>query len=917
MGQAKEYKDTINLPKTDFPMKGNLPVREPEIIQKWTTMDLHRKQLEKNKNAKKFTLPDGPPYANGNLHMGHALNKILKDIVVKYKNMTGFHAAFVPGWDCHGLPIELSVTKALGKERAEKTDADIRELCRSEARKWISKQKDQFIRYGVLGDWENPYLTLNPEYEAEEVRVLAKTLKTGALYRGEKAVYWCYALQTALAEAEIEYHDHTSPTIYLKFYVKTGLEKLETDKKTAFVIWTTTPWTIPANRAICLNEEFDYSVYDLEGEQIVIADGLKEAFEKDTEKTLTRVTGPFKGKALDGVVAEHPMYNELESPIIFGEHVTLEAGTGAVHTAPGHGQEDFAIGKQYGLEVFSPVNEYGKYTAQVPEYEGTHVFKANPLLIERFQKSGHLIHHGEIRHSYPHCWRSKTPIIFRATPQWFLEMDKGDESIRKRSLRAIKDVNWIPSWGEKRITGMIENRPDWCLSRQRTWGVPIPVFYCKSCDKEHISEEAMLKVADKMEQDGGIEAYFKYDIKDFIGDAECEECGHKEFKRGKDILDVWFDSGVCWSAVQKKDPRLEYPADLYLEGSDQHRGWFHTSLLASVAAEGKAPYKNVLTHGFVMFSKGVKMSKSQGNVVDPQEIIKKNGAELLRVWAAHEDYSQDMSCSPESFARLTETYRRVRNTMRFLLGNLNDFDVTKDAIEYEKLHELDQWALHRLNNLIGSVTECYERYEFFKIYHLLNNYFTVDLSAVYLDILKDRLYTAKNDGHLRRSAQTVILENLNALVGLMAPILSFLSEEVYGHLPNKSQESVFLTEFPKVNSKWENSSLSEKYDRLLKIREKVSKTLEELRVKKEIGSSLEASVDLTYEGEDFTALKSIEPDLRAFFIVSNIELSEGKENVSARKADGEKCVRCWHFSTRIGENADLPGICPKCVEALK
>ena len=942
-------------------MKANLASRELDFIQKWQDANIHIKQLEQNKNGPSFCLTDGPPYANGDLHMGHVLNKVLKDVIVKFKNMSGYKALFVPGWDCHGLPIEHLINKRLEgqKEGFTYTSTNelekhkyIRELCRKEAKKWVQKQTEQFIRFGVFADWQNPYLTLKKEYEAEEIRILAQLIKMGVLYRDTKAVHWCYALQTALAEAEIEYRQHKSPAIYLKFYVKEGVDRLQADikssEKVAFVIWTTTPWTIPANRAHAVHPQLDYSVYQLNHEYIIIADSLKASFENTVGKKLKVISGPFKGQHLEGMTTYHAMYPEQVSPLILSQHVTTDAGTGVVHTAPGHGEDDFLLGKKYNLEVFSPVDEFGKYTDQVSQYKGVHIFDANPRLIEQFQQSGHLVHHQEIQHSYPHCWRSKTPLIFRTTQQWFVAMDHKNHPIRKMALDAIKNVHWFPDWGEKRISSMIADRPDWCLSRQRLWGVPLPIFYCNHCSQEHYTEESMNKIADVIEEGEGIETYWSKSTSEFLPDGvKCSQCGHSSFRKSADILDVWFDSGVCWAAVQKKHPNMTFPADLYLEGSDQHRGWFHTSLLTSVAVEKQAPFKNVLTHGFVMFSKGVKMSKSQGNIVDPQDIIKEKGAEILRLWAIHEDYTQDIGCSPESFARITETYRRLRNTMRFLLGNLNDFldDPEQKQLSYHRLKSLDQWILHKLNGLVKETTKAYEDYSFYKIYHLLNNFFNVEMSSLYLDIIKDRLYVSKIDSLERRSVQTALFQLTHTLIRLMAPILSFLSEEVYDFLiRKKDKKSVFLMAFPKFQTEWNRPDLEEKYKILLAIRRKVSKKIEELRDEKKIRSSLEVKVCLHIPMEAllFQFLAQIKGELLDFFIVSEVtlesdektELQETKQvdssknlsfavlekelealKVMVSKADGDKCIRCWRFSRQIGQL--LPDICPRCAEVVK
>jgi isoleucyl-tRNA synthetase len=912
-----DLKNTLNLPVTEFPMKGNLPVREPQMIAEWKKNDLYNAILKKNKGRPLFVLPDGPPYANGNIHIGHVLNKCLKDFVIKYRNMSGHSAVFIPGWDCHGLPIEQKVSKDLGPKRKDKTEKEIRELCRAEATKWMELQREQFIRLGILADWDNPYLTMKPQYEAEEVRELAKVLENGVLYRGEKPVYWCPTLQTALAEAEVEYAPHKSPSIYVKFYIEKNLDKLgKFDKPVAVVIWTTTPWTLPANLGIAFHPEFEYALYDSGSDILLIAKELKEAFEKESELSLTQVGRTFRGIELERMEAKHPFYDR-NSLFVLGDHVSLEAGTGAVHTAPGHGQDDFKVGLKYGLPILSPVDASGRYTDEVPEYKGMQIFEANPVIVERLRESGNLIAFKTIEHSYPHNWRTMTPLIFRATPQWFIGMDLENNNIRAKALKAVDEIQFIPKWGESRLRAMIENRPDWTLSRQRIWGVPIPVFYCTSCETAVLEAAVMRKVADYMEKEDGIEAYHRHPVSDFIGaDRKCAECGHKEFKRGMDILDVWFDSGVCHSAVQERRDGLSPVADLYLEGSDQHRGWFQTSLLSSIASKSQAPFRALVTHGFVTDPKGRKMSKSLGNVIDPADIEKQSGAEILRLWAAYEDFGQDISCGKDSFARVTETYRRFRNTMRFLLGNIADFDPAQDAVAFQDMTLLDQWALGRLNELTRKCTAAFEAYEFYKVYHALNNFFTVELSAGYLDMLKDRLYTWKKNGPERRSSQTVLHELLSHLVRLMAPITSFLSEETFTYMPGTKPASVFLTEFPKPNEAWDNASLLQDLEGLYAIRSDISKSLEDLRKDKTIGSGLDARVTVTADGARETLLKKYETLLPEFFIVSQVVLKVGNYSIESKHADGEKCERCWYFDTDTGKDARFPHVCPKCVRAL-
>jgi isoleucyl-tRNA synthetase len=763
---------------------------------------------------------------------------------------------------------------------------------------------------------------MSADYEAEEVREFARAFKTGAIYLGTKPVYWNWALQTALADAEIEYHPHRSPSIYVKFDVTdpATLKRLGSPKKpTAFVIWTTTPWTLPANLGICLSADFDYSVFDAGAENLIVAKALKEQVEKETGLTLKEGFN-FKGADLDRGLARHP-FIDRNSLIVLGPHVTLDTGTGAVHTAPGHGADDYKVGLKYDLPILSPVGPTGAYTDEVPEYKGINIFKANPLIVERLKVSGHLLAYKEFEHSYPHCWRTKTPLIFRATPQWFIGLDQESTQIRKKTLAALKEIQFFPAWGEARLRAMMENRPDWCLSRQRIWGVPIPIFYCKKTGQPLADYNIMMKVADVMEKEGGIDAFFKHPVEDFIGNFKPQgDFGADGFIHGKDILDVWFDSGVCHAAVQKRREGMRVPADIYLEGSDQHRGWFNTSLLSSMTTNGVPPYKALVTHGFVTDSQGLKMSKSKGNVVDPIDVGNKNGVEIIRLWSVYEDYGQDLSCGKTELDRVTETYRRIRNTMRFLLGSTFDFDPSKDSVPYAKMTELDQWALDRLYDLTQKVTDAYNEYSFYKVYHALNQFFTVDLSATYLDILKDRLYTWRADGIPRRSSQTVLFTMTDYLTRMMAPILSFLAEEVYSYAKFDKKESVFLLDFPVAPKNWKNPELAARFSELIKVRTDVQKELELLRANKTIGASLEARVLIQADGETLNILKNYS-GLREFLIVSTVDLEvavdKGSIQVHAEKAAGEKCVRCWTYSPEIGTGQQFPGVCPKCVEALK
>lgn len=915
MADVPDYKSTIRLPQTDFPMKGNLPQKEPEIIRGWEEKNIHQRMLEKNRGRGKFSLPDGPPYANGSIHLGHALNKTLKDIVIKYKGMRGFEAPFIPGWDCHGLPIEHKVMKELQDKKLQKSDAEILALCRAEATKWVQHQREQFRRLGILADWEHPYLTMSKEYEAEEVREFARAFAKGLIYRGVKPVYWNWTLKTALADAEIEYHDHKSPAIYVKFPIvdPETLKKLGSPAKaTSLVIWTTTPWTLPANLGIALHPDFEYGVFDVGAENVIIAKSLKESFEKETNLSL-KLVSTFKGQDLEYGKARHP-WLDRDSLLILGDHVTQDTGTGAVHTAPGHGVDDFRVGAKYNLGVLNPVSDSGQYTDEVPEFAGQNIFKANPLIIEKLRASEKLLAYKDIVHSYPHCWRTKTPLIFRTTPQWFMGLDLEGSQIREKTLRAIDDIKFYPEWGEARFRAMMENRPDWCLSRQRIWGVPIPILVCVATGEPLADHGVMMRIADVIEK-GGVEAYWSTPANELAGPGHAKgKFGSEGFKHGKDILDVWFDSGICHAAVQKKRG-LGFPADLYLEGSDQHRGWFNTTMLSSMATNGVPPYKALLTHGFTVDSQGNKQSKSKGNVVDPVEVSAKSGAEIIRLWASHEDYGQDVSCGNEELTRVTETYRRFRNTVRFLLGAIDDFDLATQAVPYEDMTKLDQWALHEFADLVERMTTAYDKNEFYKVYHGLNVFFTVFLSATYLDILKDRLYTWKPDGRPRRSSQTALHHITSGLLRMMAPILSFLAEEGWSHFKGRDTDSVFLADWPVAPAAWKKESLKNDFDLLVQARTEVQKNLETLRSQKTIGASLEAAVTVHAEGELLGALKRAE-NLREFFIVSTAVLKDGAFKVDAAKAPGEKCVRCWTYSEDIGKDARFPGVCPKCVEAL-
>lgn len=914
--EKENYSKTLKLPETEFPMRGDLPKREPEILKRWEQESQYQKMIARNKGKKKFIFNDGPPYANGDLHLGHVLNKVLKDIIVKYKNMQGFHTEFIPGWDCHGLPIEHKVSKELGEKRKDKTKKDIRALCRAEALKWVGIQKEQFKRLGILADWEDPYLTLHPSYEAEEVRQLGKMLKNKVLYRGEKPVFWCPTLQTALADTEVEYRDHKSPSIYVKFEVSADtIKALGLPEKTSVVIWTTTPWTLPANFGIAFHPDFEYGVYNSSVGPIIIAKELEEAFSKATEVTLGEPQKILKGTDFENQTAQHPFLDRT-SLFVLGQHVTLDAGTGCVHTAPGHGVDDYNVGLKYGLPVFSPVDEAGNYTAEYPEMQGQNIFKANPAIIEKLKESGHLIHVSYFTHSYPHNWRSKTPLIYRATPQWFIRVDDEDFNIRTKALNSIEnEIKFVPAWGQARLRAMVENRPDWCISRQRIWGVPIPVFFCDSCNHALISQEIMDSIAEKMEKGQGIEEYFEAPKGTFTQGHKCESCGGEEFTPSQDILDVWFDSGVSHAAVQEKREGLGVPADVYLEGSDQHRGWFQTSLLTSMASRGSAPFKALVTHGFLNDEKGYKMSKSLGNTIDPATVFKQNGAEILRLWVAYEDFGKDVSVGPEILKRVTETYRRIRNTMRFMLGNTKYIETTQ-LLPSDKLDHLDQWILHKLNQLVQEVTAHYDQYNFYRVYHAVNQFFTVDLSAYYLDILKDRLYCEPDSSIKRRSSLTALFHITTDLTKILAPILSFLADEIHAYLPEPKATSIWEEDFPKYRTEWEFADLASDFDRLMEIRSSVTKVLEELRKDKVIGSSLEAKVAITLEGESYKLAAKYEEFLEELFIVSKVELAQGPEAVKAEKFEGQKCARCWKIKDAQGMDKHLTDVCQRCAEAL-
>lgn len=928
-----DYSKTLNLPQTEFAMRANLPQKEPTMLEEWDKKDIYKMALEKNKGKKSFILHDGPPYANGDIHLGHTLNKVLKDIIVRYKTMRGHYSPYVPGWDTHGLPIELQAIKKLGIKVNETDPVKFRGICKEYALSQVERQKEQFKRLGVIGDFENPYLTLTPEFEAKQIEVFGEMAKKGYIYKGLKPVYWCPSCETALAEAEIEYADETSNSIYVKFRVKddkglfsnvgVSLDNIY------YVIWTTTTWTLPANLAICLGPDFEYVLAKFGEEVYVVAKELLESVKKAANLENEEILATFRGSELDGQVCFHP-FIDRDSLVINGEHVTLESGTGCVHTAPGHGQEDFEIGKKYNLDVLNPVDARGRFTEKAGKYQGLSYKEGNKAILADLKESNMLLAEERITHSYPHCWRCKNPIIFRATEQWFASID----GFRKEAVDAVKDVEWIPGWGEERIASMVQDRGDWCISRQRIWGVPIPIFYCEDCGKELITEETIAKIVEIFKEKGS-DAWFEMDAKDLLPEGIKCECGGTAFRKEKDIMDVWFDSGSSHAGVLETREDLSWPADLYLEGNDQYRGWFQSSLLTAVATRGKAPYRTVITHGMVVDGEGKKMSKSLGNGIDPMDVIKEYGADILRLWVSSADYKSDVRISKDILKQLSEVYRKIRNTARYMIGNLYDFDPNKDMVNYEDMNELDKWALLKLQHLTKEVTEAYENYEFHVLYHAIHNFCVVDMSNFYLDIIKDRLYTEKPESKERRAAQTVMYKTLTALVKMIAPVLSFTADEIWKYMPHTADEtleSVLLSDWPQVLEEYVDAELEKRWDNILEIRGEVSKALELARNNKVIGHSLNAKVEIYAEGETYKFLNEVRDFLQTVFIVSMVELNEGikdgveytyrsEENkelaVVVSVAPGEKCERCWVYSETVGKDSEHPTLCSRCVGVLK
>jgi len=907
-------------------MRAGLPEREPEFLKYWEENKIYEKKQELHAGHKKFVLHDGPPYANGKIHMGTALNKILKDIIMKYKYAQGFDTPYVPGWDTHGMPIEHAAIKNLGLNRHELDTLVLRKECHDYALKWIDEQRTDFKRLGVLGDWDHPYITMTHDYEAVQIHVFGEMAKKGYIYKGKKAVYWCPHCETALAEAEIEYGEEKSPAIFVKMpLVKDNgmLPEAAQGKPAYIVIWTTTPWTMPANVAIALHPDFEYAWVECEGEILFMAKEMLEAVGKVCKKDLSNIIGTCKGKDMEYAECRHPFETiDRKSLVVLADYVTLEAGTGCVHTAPGHGADDFETGVRYNLPIICPVDGSGKLTAEAgADFAGMFVFDANVPIIKYLAGLNRLFGKENIRHQYAHCWRCKNPIIYRATEQWFASVD----GFREEALNAIaNDVQWIPSWGEARIHNMVADRHDWCISRQRVWGVPIPIFYCEDCNEHLVNDDTINAVADLFAKEGS-DAWWAHSAEEILPQGtKCPKCGGTHFRKESDIMDVWFDSGSSHAAVCKTRPELAWPADMYLEGSDQHRGWFQSSLLTSVATEGKAPYRAVLTHGYVVDGEGRKMSKSVGNTVAPQEVIAQYGADIIRLWAASSDYKADIRISKEILKQLSEVYRKIRNTIRYILGNTNDFNYETDKVEFKDMLELDRWALMHMQLLKKEVSAAYESYDFHVLYHAIHNFCSVEMSSYYLDILKDRLYAYKADSFERRSAQTAMYEIMLDLVVMIAPVLSFTMEEVWQFMkkPASMPESVFMMPWPECKEEYIDEALESKWDNFIEIRSEITRVLEGARRAKTIGHSLDAKV------EALAILRSVEGDLATLLIVSQAKLVEGlaggveatgREDlkVTVQAAEGEKCERCWIYSDTVGKDAEHPTVCARCAAALK
>lgn len=921
-----DYSETMNLPKTEFGMRANLPSKEPGMLEDWKAKDLYHQVLKHNEDKPLFVLHDGPPYANGDIHMGTAMNKILKDIIVRYKNMTGYCAPYVPGWDTHGLPIELKALTKAGDRKSSIQPLELRKLCREFALHYVDNQSQQFQRLGVVGDFENPYLTLRPEFEARQIEIFGEMAKKGYIYKGLKAVYWCPIDKTALAEAEIEYQDDPCDSVYVTFNVTKDngiLAKLGVPaEKTRFVIWTTTTWTLPANVAICLGADFDYAVVKAGEAYYVLAEALAEETMHAAGIEEYEIVASAKGRDFERIETQHP-FLDRKSLVILGSHVTLESGTGCVHTAPGHGVEDFEVCTKFypELPVVVPVDEAGVLTEEAGSFKGLYVQDANPVILEQLRKNGNLFAVKQIVHQYPHCWRCHHPVIFRATEQWFCSVD----GFKKETMEAVKSVKWVPAWGENRMLGMVKDRNDWCISRQRTWGVPIPAFYCKKCGKYHINDQIISAVSQLFRKEGS-DAWYRYTAAEIVPDMVCE-CGGTVFEKERDIMDVWFDSGSSHVAVCQERPELTWPVDLYLEGGDQYRGWFQSSLLTSVACYGKAPYKGVVSCGWVVDGQGRKMSKSLGNGVDPSDVIKVYGADIVRLWVAASDYQVDVRISDEILKTLSEAYRKIRNTARFILGNLYDFDPDRDMVADSSLEELDIWALEKLDALAAACKAAYEAYDFHVVFQALRNFCVVDMSNFYLDVIKDRLYVNKASSLPRRAAQTAMYRILTAVAKLISPILAFTSQEIWQHLPKQRemQAYILMEQMPQEGQYTQNDAFHEKWERLIAVRGDVQKALEEKRNEKVIGKSLEAAITLFCTNGLYEAFKPLEKMLAEICIVSKVHVEQGCGGKSGEleglgvlveHAAGKACARCWSYTDDVDESETHPGLCKRCAAIL-
>lgn len=926
----QDYNATLNLPKTEFPMRAGLPKSEPETLKRWEQEKIYEKLMEKNEGKPLFVLHDGPPYANGNIHLGTSLNKVLKDIIVRYKNMSGFKSPYVPGWDTHGLPTELKARAKAGVENSTTiSELEIRKICREFALGYLDDQRNQFKRLGVIGEWDNPYITLLPEFEAKQIEIFAEMACKGYIYKGLKPVYWCPDCKTALAEAEIEYAEDPCHSIYVKFKVNDDQGKLKAlgiePEKCYFVIWTTTTWTLPGNVAICLGSDFDYSIIKCGDEYYIMAEALAADAMKEAGKEDYEVVGTMKGIEFEYMKAQHP-FLDRESLVIVGDHVTLESGTGCVHTAPGHGVEDYDVCKNYPeIPIVVPVDADGRLTEEAGQFAGLLTGDANKPIAQHLDSIGALFALKKIIHQYPHCWRCKNPVLFRATDQWFCSV----EDFKDEAVKAINEVEWIPGWGKDRITSMVKERKDWCISRQRKWGVPIPIFYCEQCGEPIINKDTIKKISDIFRKEGS-DSWYAHDAEYFIPEGMKCKCGCDKFIQEKDIMDVWFDSGSSHAAVCEQRDYLKWPADLYLEGADQYRGWFQSSLLTAVACKGTAPYKAVVTHGWVVDGQGRKMSKSLGNGIDPDDIVKKYGADILRLWVASSDYHADIRISDEILKQLSESYRKIRNTARFILGNLEGFDPDKNSVSDDKFQDIDKWALMRLDDLIKRVHHHYNEFDFYQVVHAINNFCIIDMSNFYLDVLKDRLYVEATDSESRRAAQTVIYRILDALVRMLAPILAFTSEEIWQYMPHSQKDdnrAVVLNEIPKDAGINQDEDFLKIWDKIHEIREDGQKALEIARTDKIIGASLEAKVTLYCDGELYDFAKSVEDKLPSVLIVSQLEIKQGAGEgfkgdlegltIKVSKAEGEKCERCWMFSDSVGKNADHPTICERCAHVIE